>query len=280
MGTRGRPEETGLYYLKSRYYDPGTGRFISPDDISYLDPETINGLNLYAYCGNNPVMRIDSLGSSWWTDFWNSVAGKIVGTILVVAAVVAVSILTAGVGTAISGALGGGFIASILGGAVGGAMSGAVIGAGFSIVSQGVTNGYSNIDWGQVGTATIDGLISGAITGAVFGFIGASVRGIKILNASRKGLVIGKMGNFEQAAKSMNLSHYRGLKGYKLVEKIFGKNLATKIGWAHNKAFVKSVMKLGGVIVDIGGELSGADAKEVALTTGYQYLIKLAQLLF
>ena len=79
----------------------------------------------------------------------------------------------------------------------------------------------------------------------------------KIFNASRKGLVIGKIGNFEQAAKSMNLSHYNGLKGYKLVGKIFGKNLAAKIGWAHNKAFVKSVMRLGGAIVDIGGELSG-----------------------
>ena len=88
--------------------------------------------------------------------------------------------------------------------------SGAVIGAGFSIVNQGIANGYSNIDWKQVGTATINGMISGAITGAVFGFIGASVRGIKIFNASRKGLVIGKMGNFEQAAKSINLSHYNG----------------------------------------------------------------------
>ena len=271
--------ETGLYYLKTRYYDPEVGRFITIDDISYLAPDTINGLNLYAYCGNNPVMNVDYEGTSWWSDFWNSTIGKIVGTVLVVA-VAAVSILTAGVGTAISGALGGGFVASILGGAVGGAISGAVIGAGFSIVTQGLTNGYGNIDWSQVGTATIKGLISGAIIGAVFGFIGASVRGIKILNASRKGLVIGKMGNFESAAKSMNLSYYNGLKGYRLVEKIFGKDLATKIGWAHNKAFVKSVMKLGGAIVDIGGELSGAYAKEVALTAGYQYLIKLTQLLF
>ena len=51
--------ETGLYFLKTRYYDPETGRFITIDDISYIDPETINGLNLYAYCGNNPVMRTD-----------------------------------------------------------------------------------------------------------------------------------------------------------------------------------------------------------------------------
>ena len=46
--------ETNYYYLKSRYYDPELGRFISIDSIEYIDPETINGLNLYAYCGNNP----------------------------------------------------------------------------------------------------------------------------------------------------------------------------------------------------------------------------------
>ncbi len=54
--------ETGLYYLKSRYYDPQTGRFISIDDISFADPDTINGLNLYAYCCNNHVMHIDPTG--------------------------------------------------------------------------------------------------------------------------------------------------------------------------------------------------------------------------
>ena len=55
-------EETGLYYLNSRYYDPETGRFISPDSLDYLEPETCNGLNLYAYCGNNPVMFVDPNG--------------------------------------------------------------------------------------------------------------------------------------------------------------------------------------------------------------------------
>lgn len=66
-------DETGLYYLKSRYYDPETGRFITIDDISYIDPGTINGLNLYAYCGDNPVMRTDSQGTNWWNNFWNGV---------------------------------------------------------------------------------------------------------------------------------------------------------------------------------------------------------------
>ncbi|MBR7177764.1 MAG: hypothetical protein IKD26_06100 [Clostridia bacterium] len=51
-----------LYYLMSRYYDPQTGRFINADSLEYLDSETIGGLNLYSYCGNNPVMYADPSG--------------------------------------------------------------------------------------------------------------------------------------------------------------------------------------------------------------------------
>lgn len=36
--------ETGLYFLQTRYYDPEIGRFITIDDISYLAPDTITGL--------------------------------------------------------------------------------------------------------------------------------------------------------------------------------------------------------------------------------------------
>ena len=76
--------ETGLYYLKTRYYDPETGRFITIDDVSYLAPDTINGLNLYAYCGNNPVMRIDENGNAWWNPFswdWGKIGKRIIGAI-------------------------------------------------------------------------------------------------------------------------------------------------------------------------------------------------------
>ena len=40
--------ETGLFWLSSRYYSPELCRFISPDSVDYLDPSSINGLNLYA----------------------------------------------------------------------------------------------------------------------------------------------------------------------------------------------------------------------------------------
>ena len=56
--------DTGLYYLRARYYDPEIGQFISPDDVSYMDFEAIGGLNLYAYCNYNPVMYSDPSGHS------------------------------------------------------------------------------------------------------------------------------------------------------------------------------------------------------------------------
>ena len=48
-------EETNLYYLKTRYYDAELGRFMTIDGISHINSKIINGLNLYAYCNNNPV---------------------------------------------------------------------------------------------------------------------------------------------------------------------------------------------------------------------------------
>ena len=72
--------ETGFYYLNARYYDPQIGRFICPDDISYLDPTTINGLNLYAYCGNDPVNKSDPSGHfGIWALVAITVASMLIG---------------------------------------------------------------------------------------------------------------------------------------------------------------------------------------------------------
>ena len=68
--------ETGYYYLNSRYYDSEVGRFISADDTTNLGANNdYSSLNLFAYCGNNPIHRIDEVG-----DFWGpAIFGAIVG---------------------------------------------------------------------------------------------------------------------------------------------------------------------------------------------------------
>lgn len=54
--------ETKLYYCNSRYYEPRLMVMLSPDDIEYLDVESINGLNQYCYCFNNPIIYYDPSG--------------------------------------------------------------------------------------------------------------------------------------------------------------------------------------------------------------------------
>ena len=69
--------ETGYYYLQSRYYDANLCRFINADDYNYLDKDIVDGLNLFAYCNNDSVNRFDLDGcysaskartyaDSWW----------------------------------------------------------------------------------------------------------------------------------------------------------------------------------------------------------------------
>ena len=55
--------DMGFYYLNDRYYDSITGRFLTPDDPSYLGANgDLLSFNLYAYCSNNPVMYVDPTG--------------------------------------------------------------------------------------------------------------------------------------------------------------------------------------------------------------------------
>ncbi|EBA4599142.1 DUF4329 domain-containing protein [Salmonella enterica subsp. enterica serovar Mapo] len=55
-------EESGLYYNRHRYYNPGQGRYITQDPIGLR-----GGWNLYNY-PLNPVSEIDPLGLSMWDD--------------------------------------------------------------------------------------------------------------------------------------------------------------------------------------------------------------------
>ena len=55
-------EETSLYYLKSRYYDPCTGRFLSLDSLVDTQKKTPLSVNMYSYCENDFINKKDSTG--------------------------------------------------------------------------------------------------------------------------------------------------------------------------------------------------------------------------
>ncbi len=143
--------ETGLYYLQTRYYDPEVGRFISQDSVEYADPEKINGINLYAYCGNNPVMNVDPTGTTeWWEWLLLGIA-----TALVIGAGIVAAVATGG-------------LALVAGGiAIGGSIGGLT-----SIVGQGLINGWDNI--------SIGGIAAGIFIGGALGGLGALVGGASV----------------------------------------------------------------------------------------------------
>ena len=127
-------DDTGLYYCNARYYSPMWRRFISPDNTSYLDPESVNGLNLYCYCGNDPVNYCDPSGNSptkWWE--WAlaglAVAGLFVGAVFT-------------------------------GGLLYGAFLGAAIGASISLGTQAI---QGELNWSQFALDTGVGAITGML---------------------------------------------------------------------------------------------------------------------
>lgn len=60
-------EETKLYYLQSRYYNPETGRFINADGL-IKSSDSVLGFNKFAYVGNNPIMKTDPSGYCEFAD--------------------------------------------------------------------------------------------------------------------------------------------------------------------------------------------------------------------
>lgn len=56
-------EETGLYYLQSRYYDPFTGRFLNADVYADTESGTTLSTNMFAYCENNCINKSDVSGT-------------------------------------------------------------------------------------------------------------------------------------------------------------------------------------------------------------------------
>ena len=165
--------ETQLFYCNYRYYSPELCRWISPDSIEYLDPSSINGLNLYCYCMNNPIMYADPSGNF-----------PVLACILAVTALVGLGLTIGGVasdnntltaiglgitgvaalgagGLAIAGALATGAIAT---GVVGGVTAVAGLGS-LGFMSAEIQEATGNGNWIMDSTGMSEGLYNGLLLG-------------------------------------------------------------------------------------------------------------------
>ena len=161
--------ETGFYYLQSRYYDPANRRFINADTYSSTDPGDAIGCNMFAYCGNNPVMRNDYSGDAWW--HW------VVATVAVVGLAVA-SVVTCGGAAAAAmtaTALISGTCTTVPAAAT--IITGAALGAGVayagSVVSA-ASSVKSTEEFAEYGKSALISTVAGAVVGAVAGAINAA----------------------------------------------------------------------------------------------------------
>ncbi len=64
LGHRADDESEGLIYMRARYYEPWTGRYLSEDSRR-------QGWNWFAYCNSNPRNYVDPTGTSAVSDFLN-----------------------------------------------------------------------------------------------------------------------------------------------------------------------------------------------------------------
>ena len=157
-------KETNLYYLNARYYDPALRRFLSLDSTEYLDPDTPNGLNLYAYCNNDPVNYADPSGHSW-ESFWGGLNNWFNDNwvkLAIGAGAITLGVLTAGVAALIGGAS----IATALG-AMGTAAVSSLVQVG---ISSAISAGIGFVVSGLTSNS-LEGALNGLLNGLVDGFM-------------------------------------------------------------------------------------------------------------
>ena len=173
--------ESGMYYCHTRYYVPEWCRWLNSDHPSFLQPESLQEMNLYAYCGNNPVVYTDESGTMQNWAKW------LIGGLI---------ILGLGIATVATG----GAAAGIAGFIVAGAFKGAVIGAVSGALVSGTISGISSANtekgfWNGFADGAADGFMSGAIVGGITGAISSS---IQVANAAKAWVGTGGKTSFQQ----------------------------------------------------------------------------------
>ena len=125
-------EETGLYYVSSRYYDPEIGRWINADNTEMIDGGNDHLLenNLFAYCFNNLINMTDDTGC--WPEWATNLIKVGIGALAIGVGVVA---------TAVTGGAAAPVLVASVKIALTSAAVGAVVGAGTGAVSHRISTG-------------------------------------------------------------------------------------------------------------------------------------------
>ena len=172
-------EETGFYYISSRYYNPSICRFLSADILEALEvQEDLYDKNRYAYCDNNPIMRVDIYGA-----IWHLVVGAAVGIATQFVADVGIGLMS---GNSIGEVMGSLSAVDYVSAAVGGALAASGISAVGAIAANAALGGTTYLancgykgekaNVVDFGAATVVGGIAGKIGGS--GVNGRKLQGI------------------------------------------------------------------------------------------------------
>jgi len=191
--------ETRYYYLQTRYYDAEVGRFINADSIEYLDPETINGCNLYAYGLNNPIEFCDPSGESIILTclLIGAIAGGIVGGVIggVTAYNLAEETGAQGaelaVGTVL-GVIGGAAIFGVIGAGIGASVgifiSGVISSIGATIASGGMS--FALASGGAASTAATVAVATSVVNVATVGVVlGLGISNVLLMSKPNSGRI-------------------------------------------------------------------------------------------
>ena len=219
--------ETGFYYLQTRYYSPEICRFISADQPEMVGTlsKTLGQLAPYTYCNNNPISYTDEDGTSVLSALLlGAVIGAIVGAASYTASTAIVSLFTGEWNWSW-----GMFAGSVMGGMVGGMIG---ISNFCPIFLSGITGfistasglllqnafGEANNEFGYI-------LIMSAISG-VLSSLATHVTSFVQINGFNSG-----RGSFEQVSRQINTKFIRDqISG--ITAKTFGKILAYNLGYS------------------------------------------------
>ena len=167
-----------MYYNNTRYYDSKTCRWINADDISYLGAnDDFASLNLFAYCGNNPVTREDSGGNFWLVSIAVGLATRYIGDVIqnVIDEKTGADIFkpTSSVGAYI----GSGVTALIPGSGLGGSLVRNVVAEGITVIQDGILGNEVNVAASMinVGLGTVLDAGLGKASDKVAGFISSKI---------------------------------------------------------------------------------------------------------